>query len=112
MADAIDALIESVEAGTASTMGFEDAGFDGWAELAYFGSLDAAKALHEALLHGRDADIEYRLFGGLCDVTIYDVGGGTAQATSISGPARAWLLATLRAWQAVRTDPPVPGVQP
>lgn len=60
------------------------------------GSLDAAKALHEALTPYPDVDIQYRLFGGLCDVTIYDVPGGSVTATS-TNLARAWLLAILRA---------------
>lgn len=97
-------LIEAVEAGVSTRLSIEEMGInilpkmvDGVnAGTAYHGSLDAAKALHEALTPYPDVDIEYRLFGGLCDVTIYDVPGGSVTATS-TNPARAWLLAILRA---------------
>ena len=45
-------LATAIENGEASTMAFELAGFSGWAELAYFGSLDAAKAFHHEMLPG------------------------------------------------------------
>lgn len=51
----LDRLIEAVEEGSATTMKFDDA-LDGhspaMAEMAYLGSIDAAVALHEALLPG------------------------------------------------------------
>jgi len=91
---ALTRLAEKVEAGTASTMAFEDAGFDGWAELAYHGSLDAAMALHEAVLP------EWywsRASSGLFCVMRWDNGRIRASAGATADtPARAWLLAILR----------------
>ena len=54
------------------------------------GSLDAAKALHEAVLSGWSATIQLE---GLCYVHGFD---GEHSATS-DNPARAWLLAILEA---------------
>ena len=93
---ALTELLEMVEAGTATTMAFEDAGFDGWAELAYFGSLDAAKALHEAVLPG------YKLSMNGPDIEggwhVY-ASQGVPPATYACHPdlARAWLIAIIRA---------------
>ena len=67
---------------------------------AFSNSIDAAMAFHNATGNWPDIDIEYRLCGGICDVTIYDVYGaenGMIKATSIHGPARALLLADIRA---------------
>lgn len=93
MTDALTRLADAVESGTATTMGFEDAGFDGWAELAYFGSLDAAKALHEAVLPGW----EWHL--GPSNAKIYPYNGSPLKSWSgmADTPARAWLLAIIRA---------------
>ena len=91
---ALESLLAKVEAGEASTMGFEDAGFDGWAELAYNGSLDAALSLHEAVLPGwwfaiqptgatvgkMDQPHDGMIFDGKNPI-----------------PARAWLISIIRA---------------
>lgn len=97
---ALTALLQRVEAGehpgeTILALGSQMNIDNG--QLAFHGSLDAAKALHEAVTPYPDVDIQYRLFGGLCDVMIYDVAGGQAQGTSTHGIARAWLIAILRA---------------
>ncbi|RWR30491.1 hypothetical protein D2T29_12535 [Sinirhodobacter populi] len=99
----LDRLIEAVEAGTATTMLFEDAlgaaipSADGWAELAYHGSLDAAKALHEGLL-GKGCHfnlMEDEDAGGYhAEVYLNDWRHGGS-----SDPARAWLLTILRAYR-------------
>lgn len=91
---ALQRLLEAVEAGTATTMGFEDAGFDGWAELAYFGSLDAAKALHDALVSGWEFKI------GLTNAVVFlrthkDNDPQHSGMSEVS--ARAWLIAIIRA---------------
>jgi len=69
-----------------------------WAHDAYFhGSLDAAKALHEAVLPGFDAEVA---FAKPSLVTIYqpfdDEWEEISRAES-ENPARAWLLAILEA---------------
>lgn len=95
-------LIDAVEAGTVpdETVSLAPFCYSGQFEtgrqamLAYFGSLDAAKALHEALLPewgwtldaGDGAYVENR--GDFGDIITADVPGN---------PARAWLLAILRA---------------
>lgn len=62
---------------------------------AFDGSLDAAKALHEALLQGYDYVLSHTN-GGL---TIHADVGGEADAFA-DNPARAWLLAILKAYEA------------
>ena len=114
----LDKLIAAVEAGTASTMRFEDTlghissatfgSADIVAELAYFGSLDAALRLHEALLPGW----EYALYGPNDSYHLHqaqletpamraalDIGFSPISGEAES-PARAWLLAILRAIKA------------
>lgn len=111
MSDALDALIEAVEAGgdRDDWMPWIDP-FDRTRGLlpykfnqvpnAYRGSLDAALALHEALLPG---------WGGVAGTDglarVYK--GGRVQTVTefarINGqPARAWLLAILRAYREAR----------
>ena len=65
---------------------------------AFSGSLDAAKALHEAVLHeGAFVEIHWaRRYDDESRVTIYNKGGGGWYAGS-GNPARAWLIAILRA---------------
>lgn len=61
------------------------------------GSLDAAKALHEAVLHERvRVLIDFTGRYG-CQVFISDHGTQISEASSEEVPARAWLLAILRA---------------
>ena len=100
---ALESLLERVEAGEASTMGFEDAGFDGWAELAYHGSLDAAKALHEAALPGWEWWLNSMNYwdGGEGPTCILRIGAPMVDLRVASArsdtPARAWLIAIIRA---------------
>lgn len=107
----LDKLIDAVERGEATTWEFEKNGFYGWADLAYFGSLDAAKALHDALLPGwwwavgtcrvsDDARVSPEGDDSVtpdgrewCDVTDVDM-------RPPGNPARAWLLAILKAYRA------------
>lgn len=106
----IRALIEVVEGGTATMHDFaspfpsESAyGKTTWgtAHNAYSGSLDAAKGLHEALLPGWPYTIE--------NVTGQTYRAWTDKARNLRQPgfsdrgpcpARAWLLAILRAYEA------------
>jgi len=95
---ALQDLLEKVERGEASTMAFEDAGFDGWAELAYHGSLDAARELHEAVLPGwKWSAHEPR--PGLVRVSVSEWSPlrPMPNTAEYSIPARAWLIAILRA---------------
>ena len=100
MSDALQELLAKVEAGEASTMRFEDCGFDGWAELAYHGSLDAARALHEAHLSHHYAQLH---MWPMPEMTRVDIGGGHVGRDAI--PARAWLIAILRAMIEQRGEP-------
>ena len=100
MTDALTRLADAVEAGTATTMGFEDAGFDGWAELAYFGSLDAAKALHEAVLPAmfwNMGHLDAPSLGYVCTVADGHFADSPSWRGNAMTPARAWLLAIIRA---------------
>lgn len=104
---ALDALIAAVEGGTAATTHFGAAwphamSFEHSRALkAYHGSLDAAKALHDALLPGA----WFRLAGPWRDqwcaivytLPSFDVSFRGEHPTN---PARALLLATLRAYRA------------
>ena len=74
---------------------------DVWADLcaAYDGSLDAAKALHEAMLPRRYAQVHMWPVPEMCRV--YIGGGHTGRADN---PARAWLLAILRALHSIEPD--------
>ena len=111
-AEALDKLIAAVEAGTSMNYDFADAfpvtgpSKPYWMGTSAYnnGSLDAAKALHEALLPGWDRQI-----------TTYD--DDTFEA-SVSKPlevktydgvsscmARAWLIAILKAYRANHTQP-------
>jgi len=72
-----------------------------WAHDAYFhGSLDAAKALHKAVLPGWEADIS--LMSG--EVLVYEVVRVDGFLASGESPARAWLLAILEAVIAQECD--------
>ena len=61
------------------------------------GSLDAAKALHEAVLPGAWAHVRYT---GKYGHATLDVKGEEYDANNADNPARAWLLAILRALHA------------
>lgn len=94
------ALIEAVEAGTATIFDFEYCAalghewVTGWN--AYRGSLDAANALHDALLPGWGYLISKH------DAEIWREGEypNTIAAQVKDNRARAWLLAILRAKEA------------
>lgn len=91
----LKALRDRVVAGTATTMLFEDAFGDNcaWTELAYFGSLDAALRLHEALLPNTTWAA-----GSLGEASIFAKGGKMISTGFAPGnPARALLLAILDA---------------
>ena len=105
---ALDELIKAVEAGdewvsVKADAAFDDKGnavmacraygADGHPERA--GSIDAAKALHDALLPGWWYVIDHRM----CSVSDMFDGPFFSQDTHDS-PARAWLLAVLRAYRA------------
>lgn len=115
----LDKLIAAVEAGTADAdflwpdlssparLVFSDRWFT--ALEAYLGSLDAALRLHEALLPGWivshmsqlwEVDLGGEYTGGTKDwlVNLTRMSDGADQDSAISAtPARAWLLAVLRA---------------
>lgn len=65
---------------------------------AFEGSLDAAKALHEAVLSG----CIWRLTPNRC--VIMDVHGCLASVRNADNPARAWLLAIIRALIAIEEE--------
>lgn len=101
-AQALRKLRERVGTGEATTMRFEDTlghispHADTLAEQAYFGSLDAAMALHEALLPGwgwEVSSLEHaNIFGSSRDGRDRFIRVGVND-----NPARAWLLAILDA---------------
>jgi hypothetical protein len=109
--EALAELIAKVEAGEIAASDFDafvpvfnvtTTGND--AHMAYRGSLDAAKALHEAVLHERVfVEIEWsKRYNDEARVTIslgengWYAGSGT--------PARAWLLAILKALHGMETE--------
>jgi hypothetical protein len=98
--EALKDLAERVEAGDPTYWDFSD-GFESshatGAELAFKGSLDAAKALHEAVLPGNAQWwVELRPDGRkLAGVFLGNL--GKAYEAYDDNPARAWLLAILRA---------------
>ena len=108
---ALDELIKAVEAGdkwisVKAAAAFDDKGNAVMACRAYGaewnherpGSLDAAKALHDALLPGWG----YRVSPGYAIVMHPRLSGPAVEkdATAQENPARAWLLAILRAYRA------------
>ena len=96
---ALTRLAEEVEAGTAAHSDFVADGLPEWiaartaAWKAYNGSLNAAKALHEVVLPGW----EWHL--GPSNAKVYPYNGSPLKSWSgmADNPARAWLLAILRA---------------
>ena len=112
--NALDTLIEAVEAGDEYIERDIQNAFGGYRESynssrinrAYNGSLDAALALHEALLPGwvarvttgsASAGVKY----SHCTVEDWD-DGTEVDANNQPTPARAWLLAILRAYRSVQ----------
>lgn len=111
----LNELIKAIEAGTASK---ED---DAWFHLplnmmpdgrmssnmaaawgAYTGSLDAALALHESLLH-EGAVCEFRHVKRYADESYVYVHVKDETCTGrASNPARAWLIATLKAYRSLQ----------
>jgi len=112
--DALRALLEQVEAGTATgdpngwavpreqsqlitlALGDDD---EIWANFvaAHDGSIDAAKALHEVVLPGWNFSV-FRNIASVSQTALHDVGYLTAEHIGeADNPARAWLLAILRA---------------
>ena len=102
---AITRLADKVEAGTATPADFVEKGLmenisapkSAWK--AYNGSLDAAMALHEVVLPGW----EWHL--GPSNAKVYPYNGSPLKSWSgmSDNPARAWLLAILRALAAGET---------
>jgi len=106
---ALRALIEAVEAGDrlpsrrtimeAMEWGFDVAKLRSL-ERAYDGSLDAAKALHGALLPGWRCTASYAANSGLSSACVFPEKmpqTGLQHALAENNPARAWLLAILKA---------------
>lgn len=99
----LDKLIEAVEGGTATAPQIHDAlGRNALHAISAFnGSLDAAKALHDALVPNLIAKITV---GGVgckyhhCTLEDWDSGEDT-HADNQPDPARAWLIAILRAYR-------------
>ena len=112
--DALAQLIAKVEAGTLckerhggvpilTGMYRHSGGLDGpWSDVkamsAYHGSLDAAKALHEAVLPGRGWALT-----DIGEAHILSADGPIAAGES-DNPARAWLLSILRALHAMEAE--------
>lgn len=96
---ALDALIAEVECG-AFLLGaikgrLEDKAYD-----AFFGSLDAAKALHEALLPGWFPGMSQNIHHGHWYVWVQDKAMLKDFSAEDNSPARAWLIAILKAYRA------------
>ena len=99
--EALAELIAKVEAGTLVTVDLIilEPQEHAWAQRAYDGSLDAAKALHDAVLPRHYAQVHMWPVPEMCRV---DIGGGhTGRGDN---PARAWLLAILRALHDMEPD--------
>ena len=94
-------LIAKVEAGTLAPVDLIilEPGEHDLAQRAYEGSLDAAKLLHEAMLPRHYAQVHMWPVPEMCRV---DIGGGhTGRGDN---PARAWLLAILRALHSMEPE--------
>ena len=103
-------LIAKVEAGNATNDGAMFRAFgDSWIICfdAFHGSLDAAKALHEAALPGWSPSVGQNVHHGYWFATVTRAENGTIVAnTTGTGPCppRAWLLAILRALHSMEPD--------
>lgn len=112
--EAIAVLIEKVEAGdqpqpkdfrAALEVPMQDMRYTQMpndARAAYGGSIDAAKALHEAVLP-KDSTWQYYSGDGSC-VVGFGPGPTDYEESHHDNPARAWLLAILRALHAQQED--------
>ena len=101
----LDKLIEAVEAGTFLMDVFPDGRTERIAYDAFSGSLDAAKVLHEALLSSDwIADVDTTGFAMVYQDEMEVSNAATALLPGL--PARAWLLAILRAYRAQRDGQP------
>lgn len=114
MSDALNKLIEAVEAGAATMNDFASVfpsesayGKTTWgtAHNAFSGSVDAAKELHEALLPGWFLGMSKNLHSGLWYAWVQDKESVQFCANEPT-PARAWLLAVLRAYAAQQEPTP------
>ena len=101
MTDALTRLADAVEAGGTGWNRLASIAEDvmppkeaALAATAYHGSLDAAKALHEAVLPGWDWSVDNLGRSPTC-AAVYD-GSKTISAFN-PNPARAWLMAIIRA---------------
>lgn len=96
-------LIEAVEAGRLSEVPHDLAKMhrEMWEPIvkANSGSLDAAKALHEALLPGWSPGVSQNIHSGYWFAWVQTIQDKHFSATE-SDPARAWLLAILKACEA------------
>ena len=112
----LERLIEAVEAGREPT-GLDvhkaDTGHSDHIALvinAFNGSLDAAHALHEALLPGHGAVIQtfgfVRIYRDPVDDLPFSEADFVSHGTGQCCPARAWLLAILRAYAAQQEPTP------
>lgn len=110
---ALGELIAAVEAGELDFHGHRDfiplSGKEAiLAFTAYHGSLDAAKSLHEAVLPDEGWHVEWvAKYPGLAlkpAAWCASVGWGTRYAAYAENPARAWLLAILKALHAMEPD--------
>lgn len=100
MSNALDDLIAAVEGGTWSFNGWADQPIDrkhmGKVDDAYNGSLDAAKALHNAVLPGWTNNDHLRR--GMRYTTFIGKSVEDEPVDAVSNdPARAWLIAILKA---------------
>ena len=92
--EVLKALLAKVEAGD-RTFSLKDTPLRGYGELvqsAYNGSLDAAKALHEAALDGWSWSAPHQERFTLCHTDFYEQNG-----SHHTNPARAWLIAIIKA---------------
>lgn len=97
----LDELIEAVESGNVcpSTKCLPK-GCGQYVQHAAKGSLDAALALHEALLPGKDYSID--TCNGSSSVTIWDhLAELSVVVIDAPIPARSWLLAILKAYRSL-----------
>lgn len=106
MTDALTRLADAVEAGAATDADFDATGSRAmygkhyYAKQAYNGSLDAAKALHEAVLPAmfwNMGHLDHPSLGYVCTVADGHFADSPSWRGFAATPARAWLLAIIRA---------------